>query len=143
MYTIKHADMVYAMKEELNMNFRMIVQFAFASDCKDKVTPDKRNLEQLKCKWYHTVCLRSLDLQDCVSWFREQCRSRMLSSSVVYVKHPNYDEVLNVYAFKIPHWYDRNLPNFYTIMSSTNEETVYKTALYFEKLPRHYNIPID
>jgi len=39
--------------------------------------------------------------------------------------------------------YDRNLPNFYTLMSSTNEETFSKTALYFEKLLRHYNISID
>jgi len=28
-------------------------------------------------------------------------------------------------------------------MSSTNEETIYKTALYVEKLLRHYNISID
>jgi len=38
--------------------------------------------------------------------------------------------------------YDRNLPNFYTIMS-INEETIYKTALFVEKLRRHYNILID
>jgi len=43
------------------------------------------------------------------------------------------------------HWYtyDRNLPNFYTLISSTNEETIYKTALYVEKLLRHFNISID
>jgi len=28
-------------------------------------------------------------------------------------------------------------------MSSTHEETIYKTALYVEKLLRHYNISID
>jgi len=28
-------------------------------------------------------------------------------------------------------------------MSSTNEETIYKTTLYVEKLLRHYNISID
>jgi len=28
-------------------------------------------------------------------------------------------------------------------MSSTNEETIYKTALYVEQLLRHYNISID
>jgi len=28
-------------------------------------------------------------------------------------------------------------------MSSTNEETIYKTALYVEKLLRHFNILID
>ena len=39
--------------------------------------------------------------------------------------------------------YDRNLPNFYTLISSTNEETIYKTALYVEKLLRHFNISID
>jgi len=28
-------------------------------------------------------------------------------------------------------------------MSSTNEETIYKTTLYVEKLLRHYNTSID
>ena len=28
---------------------------------------------------------------------------------------------------------DRNLPNFYALMSSTNEETIYKNALYVKK----------
>ena len=28
---------------------------------------------------------------------------------------------------------DRKLPNFYTLMSSTNEETIYKNALYVKK----------
>ena len=53
-----------------------------------------------------------------------------------------FDGIRNSYLFN---WYsyDRNLPNFYTIMSSTNEETIYKTALYVEKLLRHYNISID
>ena len=35
------------------------------------------------------------------------------------------------------------MPNFFKIMSSTNEETIYKTALNFEKLLRHFNISID
>ena len=53
-----------------------------------------------------------------------------------------FDGIMNSYLFN---WYsyDRNLPNFYTIMSSTNEETIYKTALYVEKLLRYYNISID
>ena len=53
-----------------------------------------------------------------------------------------FDGIRNSYLFN---WYsyDRNLPNFYTIMSSTNEETIYKTALYVEKLLRYYNISID
>ena len=51
---------------------------------------------------------------------------------------------MNAYLFN---WYtsDRNLQNFYTwvlLMSSTNEETNYKTALYVEQLLRHY-ISID
>ena len=39
--------------------------------------------------------------------------------------------------------FGRNLPNFYTLISYTNEETIYKTALYVEKLRRHLNISID
>jgi len=38
---------------------------------------------------------------------------------------------------------DRDLPKFYTSMRSTNEETIYKTALYVEKLQRHFKIPMD
>ena len=38
---------------------------------------------------------------------------------------------------------DRNVPNFYTLMSSTNEETIYKTAIYVEKLLKHFNISTD
>ena len=50
-----------------------------------------------------------------------------------------FDGIRNSYLFN---WYlyDRN---FYTLMSSTNEETIYKTALYVEKLLRHFNISID
>ena len=50
-----------------------------------------------------------------------------------------FDGIMNAYLFN---WYsyDRKLPNFYTIMSSTNGETIYKAALYVEKLLRHYNI---
>ena len=54
-----------------------------------------------------------------------------------------FDGIRNSYLFN---WYsyDRNLPNIYTIMSSTiYEETIYKTALYVEKLLRYYNISID
>jgi len=49
---------------------------------------------------------------------------------------------MNSYTFN---WYtyDRNVPNFYTLMSSTNEETIYKTAIYVEKLLKHFNISTD
>jgi len=52
-----------------------------------------------------------------------------------------FDGIMNSYLFN---WYtyDRNLPIFYTFMSSTNEETIYITALYVEKLLRHYIISI-
>jgi len=50
-----------------------------------------------------------------------------------------FDGIRNSYLFN---WYsyDRNVPNFYTLMSSTNEETIYKTALYVEKLLRHFKV---
>jgi len=53
-----------------------------------------------------------------------------------------YDGIRNSYLFN---WYtsDRDLPNLYTLMSSTNEETIYKTALYVEKLQRHFKISMD
>jgi len=52
------------------------------------------------------------------------------------------DGIRNSYLFI---WYisERNLPNFYALMSSINEETIYKTALYVEKLLRHFNTSID
>jgi len=36
-----------------------------------------------------------------------------------------FDGIRNSYLFNCRYSYDRNLPNFYTIMSSTNEETIY------------------
>lgn len=51
-------------------------------------------------------------------------------------------ETRTLYMFN---WYtsDRNLLNFYSLVSSTNEETIYKIALHVEKLLRHFNLRID
>jgi len=67
---------------------------------------------------------------------------RTVESVNQYYISKRFDGIRNSYLFN---WYsyDRNLPNFFTIMGSINEETIYKTALYVEKLLRHYNILID
>jgi len=46
--------------------------------------------------------------------------------------YKRFDSIRNSYLFS---WYssDRKLPNFYALMSSTNEETIYKNALYVKK----------
>ena len=53
-----------------------------------------------------------------------------------------FDGIRNSYLFN-GYTSDRDLPKFYTSMRSTNEETIYKTALYVEKLQRHFKIPMD